>query len=163
MKLRCQICGEWIAVVDEKALAYPMRGSMFKSVDPHHGVEAPFPPSADWEFMKCPWGPHRPMIKDNEIATDQGVIVVWPKERDLTPGKKYKVDATIDKDGARATIKEVKSESIKDGTEDVRVRGVQQGVQDGKGAGRVSCEICGKEYDKEINLSRHKSMAHKGA
>lgn len=149
MKLRCQICGEWIAVVDEKALAYPMRGSMFKSVDPHHGVEAPFPPSADWEFMKCPWGPHRPMIKDNEIATDQGVIVVWPKERDLTPGKKYKVDATIDKDGARATIKEVKSEPTKE-------RAARKSKV-------FTCEVCGKEYDKEINLSRHKSMAHKGA
>jgi hypothetical protein len=76
MKLRCQICGEWIGAVDKKSLAYPMNGTMFTSVDPHHGFEPPFTPAQVWEDFRCPYGPHRPMIKDNEIQTDEGLILL---------------------------------------------------------------------------------------
>jgi hypothetical protein len=148
MKLRCQICFEWIATVS-KTLAYPMNGMMFTSVDPHHGFPAPFPDSATWEYMRCPYGNHRPMIKDDEIQTDEGLISAKIKREDFSTER---------------TVK--KREPIKKNTEDLHVRGVQQGIQDRKGKGRLPeasrCEICGKEFDKEINLSRHKRMAHKG-
>jgi hypothetical protein len=155
MKLRCQICFEWIAEVDKKTLAYPMNGTMFTSVDPHHGFPAPFPASATWEHMRCPYGSHRPFIKDDEIQTDEGLIAVKTVKRE-----DFSTERTVKK-----------REPIKKNTEDVHVRGVQQGIQDRKGKGRVpgkskaevfTCETCEKEFDKEINLSRHKRMAHKG-
>jgi hypothetical protein len=151
MKLRCQICFEFIATVDKVKLAYPMYGFMFTSVDPHHGMPDPFPPSAEWEHFKCPYGTHRPMISDNEIQTDEGLITVKQliKREDISTERTVKT-----------------RESVKKNTEDVPVRGVREGIQDGKGKGRMpeafACETCGKEFSKEINLKRHKVMAHKG-
>jgi hypothetical protein len=154
MKLRCQICFEWISEVDKKALAYPMNGTMFTSVDPHHGFEPPFTPAQVWDDFRCPYGPHRPMIKDDEIQTDEGLISAKIKREDFSTER---------------TVK--KREPIKKNTEDLHVRGVQQGIQDRKGKGRVpgkskaevfTCETCQKEFKEEINLSRHKRMAHKG-
>jgi hypothetical protein len=154
MKVKCEICFEFIAEVSRSFLSYPMTGAMFKSPDTHHGVEPPFLVQQTWEDFRCPYGNHRPFIKDDEIQTDEGLISVKIKREDLSTER---------------TVK--KREPIKKNTEDLHVRGVQQGIQDGKGKGRVpgkgktevfTCEICGKEFDKEINLSRHKRMAHKG-
>jgi hypothetical protein len=135
MKLRCQICFEWISEVDKKALAYPMNGTMFKSVDTHHGIAPPFTPALVWEDFRCPYGPHRPMIKDDEIQTDEGLISAKIKREDFSTERTVKKRGPI-KDGTGS-----KKESSKKG---------------------YACETCQKEFEKEINLSRHKRMAHKG-
>jgi hypothetical protein len=182
MRVRCQICFEWIAEVSRSFLSYPMTGAMFKSPDTHHGVEPPFPVSATWEHMRCPYGAHRPFIKDDEIQTDEGMItlpkdgsrLVYKVEREIltatAPPPLKMTKALNRKDfSTERTVK--KRELIKEDAEDVHVRGVRQGIQDSKGKGRVpgkgkaevfTCETCEKEFDKEINLNRHKRMAHKG-
>lgn len=70
----CQICSERIAVVDTERLSYPMIGAMFQSPDPAHGYPDPFAPSLDWEAMRCPYGPHRPFLRDDQILTPAGLI-----------------------------------------------------------------------------------------
>jgi hypothetical protein len=151
MKLRCQICFEWIGTVDNETLAYPMRGFMFKSVDPHHGYEPPFPAGAEWEDFRCTHGPHRPMIKDNEIQTDEGMISVThvPREAQGARGPL----ATV---GAAAVLKreDISTERTVKNREPIKI-----GTERKEG---YACETCQKEFQKEINLRRHKVMAHKG-
>ncbi len=68
----CQVCFEKIAIADTKELSVPIRGSMFKSKDPGHGHPDPFPPAVEWQFMKCPYGNHRPFYVDDVIPYDSG-------------------------------------------------------------------------------------------
>jgi hypothetical protein len=88
-----------------------------------------------WEDFRCPYGPHRPMIKDDEIQTDEGLISAKIKREDFSTERTVKKRGPI-KDGTGS-----KKESSKKG---------------------YACETCQKEFEKEINLSRHKRMAHKG-
>jgi hypothetical protein len=84
MKAICQICGELFAEVSIEgskagnaipSLRYPLTGAMFGSPDPYHGVPAPFDPSAEWQFMMCPYGRiHRPMVQDDLVRTEQGMV-----------------------------------------------------------------------------------------
>ena len=72
----CQVCGERVGKVDCN-LAYPINGSMFSSPDPDHGYPPPFEPGTDWESMLCSYGRiHRAMLKDNEILTDKGLLII---------------------------------------------------------------------------------------
>lgn len=77
-KCKCQICDEIYAVIDLEDIKYPINGSMFKSIDPAHGVPPPFYPGAEFEFMRCPFGQHRPMIMPNTILCDNGQILNVP-------------------------------------------------------------------------------------
>lgn len=180
MKARCQICGEWFAEVSTSFLSYPLTGAMFKSKDPFHDFPAPFPPHVTWEDFRCPYGNHRPLIKDDEIQTDQGLITLKKDgssahvplpgaapvfvDREIhifTEQTTVEMAETMDRKNwsTERTVK--KREPVKKSTKDVHVRSVREGIQDGKGKGRLRCESCGKEFDKEINLNRHKRMAHK--
>ncbi|MCE5336809.1 MAG: hypothetical protein LLG06_19705 [Desulfobacteraceae bacterium] len=77
LKVLCEVCGEHIANTEIERLSYPWTGAMFDSPDPAHGVPDPFAPALDWEFARCPWGrTHRPWALDNQILTDQGVVVL---------------------------------------------------------------------------------------
>jgi hypothetical protein len=69
----CEICFSKIAIADTDTLYLPLTGTMFSSPDPFHEVPAPFPPSANWEFMRCPMGNHRPFIRPDLIPFDVGV------------------------------------------------------------------------------------------
>lgn len=79
MKIVCQICLETIALADPKTLALPLMGSMFTSPDQFHGVPDPFPPSVDWEAMRCPWCRNRPFLAEDAVLTDEGLYRV-PKD-----------------------------------------------------------------------------------
>jgi hypothetical protein len=74
MNVICQICAETIGIVSREDLSFPMRGLMFKSPDPFHGFAPPFPPEAEWESMKCPYGPHGPFLDIDRILTDEGIV-----------------------------------------------------------------------------------------
>jgi len=69
----CQVCFEKIAVVDTDELTAPIRGWMFRSKDPAHGHPNPFHDEVEWQFMKCPYGNHRPFFVDYEVPIDSGV------------------------------------------------------------------------------------------
>jgi hypothetical protein len=77
-KCKCQICDEIYAEINIEEIKYPLNGSMFKSIDPEHGVPPPFYAGAEFEFMRCPFGQHRPMILPNTILLDNGQILNVP-------------------------------------------------------------------------------------
>lgn len=90
MRIQCEICKEWIAEADE--ITFPLRGDMFKSPDPFHGIEAPFHPDSEWEHMRCPYGAHRPFVSPDRVTTDQGIIEApeeVPVYRCKVCGKEY--------------------------------------------------------------------------
>lgn len=72
MKVRCEICQELIGVIDPLLIAYPYTGKDFQSVDPAHGVPPPFHASLDWEFMRCPYGNHRPWTLPDRLLLETG-------------------------------------------------------------------------------------------
>lgn len=77
LKVKCQICGEYIGVTSLEALAIPIMGHMFKSLDALHGVPDPWQPWEEWVDMRCPYGRiHRAMIVDNIVQTDKGMVRV---------------------------------------------------------------------------------------
>jgi len=78
-KCKCQICGELYAVIDLREIKYPINGSMFRSIDPEHGVPPPFYPGAEFEYMRCPFGQHRPMIMPNTIMVENNTILNVPE------------------------------------------------------------------------------------
>ena len=76
IKIRCEICQEIIALADTDTLRRPMMGNMFKSPDAWHGVSDPFPPSQEWEAMKCPYGlQHRPFTTEDHVMLDTGELM----------------------------------------------------------------------------------------
>ena len=75
--LICQLCNQPIAKVDPDKLSLPLMGSMFEPLDPDHGYPPPFPADADWQYMMCPYGPHRPFTNPNQVLTEEeGLITV---------------------------------------------------------------------------------------
>jgi hypothetical protein len=78
-KCKCQICDEIYAVIDLTEIKHPLNGSMFHSIAPTHGVPDPFYPEAEFEFMRCPFGQHRPMIMPNTILCENGMILNVPE------------------------------------------------------------------------------------
>jgi hypothetical protein len=67
LDIYCEICFERIATADTEGLSLPITGAMFGSPDQLHGVPAPFPAEVSWEFMRCPYGNHRPIIEEAKI------------------------------------------------------------------------------------------------
>lgn len=77
IKVICQICQEEIAIIKPEVLIrYPLSGSMFASIEPERGIPSPFQPDDTWELMKCPYGPHRPMVRPDQILTSEGILNV---------------------------------------------------------------------------------------
>lgn len=77
IKVICQICQEEIATLRPgAAIYYPLSGSMFASIEPERGIPSPFQPDDTWELMKCPYGPHRPMVRPDQILTSEGILHV---------------------------------------------------------------------------------------
>jgi hypothetical protein len=90
LKVICQICGEVVATTTLEALSFPIKGSMFQSPDPAHGVPSPWIASEEWEDMRCPYGRiHRAMVCHGIIRTDQGIVVV---PSDGTPAR---IDSSV--------------------------------------------------------------------
>ncbi len=79
-RVQCEICGETIAEIDRLTIHTPLRGHMFASPDPFHGVEPPFADDLDWEFMRCPHGPHRPFLADDP---DNHIILILENNEPL--------------------------------------------------------------------------------
>lgn len=82
----CELCGERIAQTTLESLSYPVKGSMFTSVDPVHGVPDPWQPYEQWvDELRCPYGRnHRFMTRDNKVLTDKGLVVI---PRDGAPSR----------------------------------------------------------------------------
>ncbi|MFA5322859.1 MAG: C2H2-type zinc finger protein [Smithella sp.] len=74
VQVKCQICDEIIATLDLTKVKLPITGEMFKSHDRAHGVPDPFYPGCEFEFMRCPYGGHRPMILPDKILTVFGLL-----------------------------------------------------------------------------------------
>ena len=93
MKVICQICQEEIAILT--AVSYPLIGSMFASIEPERGIPSPFQPDDTWELFKCPFGPHRPLVRPDQILTSEGILNV-PKNGDAPfySPKGHEIDRT---------------------------------------------------------------------
>lgn len=143
MKVQCEICFEWIAIIEKGFFSYPMTGAMFQSIDPHHGFPPPFPTSATWEDFRCPYGQHRPFIRQDSVLTDQGRVDL---ELDGSP-LKIKM-ATVVTDDIKTKLQEVVN-----GTKEESQKEAEEGY---------TCQECGKAFKKEMNLKKHVKMAHKG-
>lgn len=92
-KVVCQICQEEIAILT--AVSYPLSGSMFSSIEPERGIPSPFQPDDTWELFKCPFGPHRPLVRPDQILTSEGILNV-PKNGDAPfySPKGHEIDRT---------------------------------------------------------------------
>lgn len=78
LRVRCQICGMTIAIVDPSALHLPIRGGMFLSPDPAHGIPPPFHPEQIEHFF-CPYGKHLFQWNPDEIMTNEGIFSLREK------------------------------------------------------------------------------------
>lgn len=76
MKAKCEICNELIGSVEPDKLTLPLKGEMFGSPDLEHGYPRPFFAEATYEFMRCPFGPHRPILLPDRILTDEGYVKI---------------------------------------------------------------------------------------
>jgi hypothetical protein len=171
MRCKCDICFEWIAEVSRSFLSFPMTGAMFRSPDPHHGFPDPFPVSSHWDDMRCPYGNHRPFINPDSITTDEGVLILpVDGSRSMFLGESKEPLITKLGELIADDLKEIynteRKIKIKEVQDERKTTGeLRDGRQEGKKAkGREekhTCEVCKKEFEKEINLKRHARMAHK--
>jgi hypothetical protein len=116
-----------------------MTGDMFTSIDEFHGF--PRMIGNTWLELKCLYGAHGPMFVDNEILTDEGLIV-------------------LPLDGSKPNYEEKPNESDQGTAHTERKVTSKEGSKE-DGEKRYACEVCEKTFTKEINLTRHKAMAHK--
>ena len=155
MRMICQICDEFVGEVsiegvrDIAPLRYPFRGSMVGSPDPYHGFPAPFDPSLDWEFMRCPYGrTHRPFIQDDIVKTNKGMIRL-PKDGSLSYLDSISADE-IDRDSIPDRV--IQISEVEAG------RVVKQQRQTSEDFPFI-CLVCGKAFDKKMRLVGH-MMSH---
>ena len=183
-KAICQICGEVFAVVKPYTLSYPLDGGMFLSPDSAHGVAAPFFPGTPWEDFRCPYGrTHRPMVKDNEIWTDEGMLIIpkdgspsyIDKERSNEVGRESIIDRCTTVSDEEAEIlarKELdKGKMIDEQTngEDATApdakpveedKEVEEGEQANPAMTAYVCRFCGKTFKTQQALAAHIGKAH---
>lgn len=171
MKVICQICGEKIGDTHLRDLRYPMTGAMFTTMDPVHQVPPPFHWSLTWEDFRCPYGRmHRPMVVDNQVLTDEGIVVL-PRDGDqayIDPrastevGRESIADRVIrisDEDAERIARETIKQESGNGKAEEEQRK--QEDEQSVEGKAEIPCPVCGKGFENELNMKRHQRMAHK--
>ena len=85
-KVKCQMCDEIIGIINLKKIKYPLTGDMIKSPDAAHGFPDPFYPGCEFEFMRCPYGGHRPMILPNTVLLDiNRILNITPTGFSLSP------------------------------------------------------------------------------
>lgn len=178
LKVLCQVCGEHIANTTIEALSYPLKGSMFQSPDPAHGVPAPWQPAEEWEDMRCPYGRiHRAMVCHGIIQTDQGMVVV---PSDGTPAR---IDSSVRMEIDRDSIPDrtiimpedqaAKLARAELGIADEDDTGEPNGeTEERKGepeAGKsipgekkegYECPVCGKQLKTERGRDQHIKMTH---
>ena len=187
MKVICQICQEEIAILT--AVSYPLIGSMFASIEPERGIPSPFQPDDTWELFKCPFGPHRPLVRPDQILTSEGILNV-PKngqpaflsitkpeldrtdvfDRELQPPPamtEAQAEALV-----RAQMGEsTKVEVVENGKADTRQgqpedekpleSKEEESETDGKqDAGKFVCEQCSLTFKNKSGLTNHKRFKH---
>jgi len=168
------LCSEVYAIVNLETLRYPLTGAMFGSPDKFHGTPAPFDPSLDWEFFRCPHGRiHRPMVQDDIVLTDEGMVRI-PKDGG-TPFIDPTASGEVDRDSISDRVLQVSDEEAE---RQVRRRRIDEFCEAVKGTlplrteedGPVSttepfeafpCPTCGKEFDTERQLKGHIGGKHK--
>jgi hypothetical protein len=80
------MCDEIIGIINLKKIKYPLTGDMIKSPDAAHGFPDPFYPGCEFEFMRCPYGGHRPMILPNTVLLDiNRILNITPTGFSLSP------------------------------------------------------------------------------
>jgi len=196
MKAICQICGELFAEVSIErskggdvipSLRYPLTGAMFGSPDPYHGVPAPFEPSAEWQFMMCPYGRiHRPMVQDDLVRTEQGMVRL-PKDGSpafIDPAAGGEVDRSCLDDATVQVSDEEAERRVREGMGNAMEAGAaavagaaREGLEAGQPAaapeseGRkdpagcpapgFTCKTCGRSFKSAAALKGH-GKAHSG-
>jgi DNA-directed RNA polymerase subunit RPC12/RpoP len=78
--LVCEVCTFQIGFFDPETIELPLVGSMFESMDPKHEFPPPFPPTVDWEFMRCPYCRKRPFYQQDKVLTPEGIFDVAEKK-----------------------------------------------------------------------------------
>jgi len=171
VKVICQICAEEIGDTHLRDLRYPMSGAMFTTLDPVHGMPPPFDASLDWENFRCPYGRmHRPMVADNQVLTDEGIVVL-PRDggqayidprANTEVGRDSIADRMIqvsDEDAERIARETIKQESGNGKAEEEQRE--PEDDQPGEGKAETPCPECGKGFENELNMKRHQKMAHR--
>lgn len=178
-KAICQICGYEFAAVNLNTLSFPLDGRMFLSPDPTHGVPDPIPPGTPWVDFRCPIGrTHRPIIRDNRIWTDEGMVII---PRDGSPAYiDWDMQNDIDRDSiidrctlisdndaaklARQALDERKAiDEQADRKDDTTTdKKPQQGAKEGR-QDEMSwfCPICGKTFRTQQAGAAHIGKAHR--
>lgn len=93
----CEVCNTKIGLVDAEKLATPMRGDMFKSLDPAHGRPAPFHPEAGFRELFCPYCRRRAMYEPDQITTQHGKLKVYSYKQ------KEKIEAKLNEKKLKET------------------------------------------------------------
>jgi hypothetical protein len=179
-KCKCQICDEIYAVIDLEDIKYPLNGSMFKSPDPAHGVPDPFYPGAEFEYMHCPFGQHRPMIMPNTILCDNGKILNVPDRAvpfftPLGEERQYTLDRDqvlpvpmMSEEVAGRIARGLPAEEIKtDGETEIQQgqQTDQEPVEEKKEANSEPaanyCVACKREFNNKAGFRNHMRIKHK--
>ena len=179
-KVICQICDEVIALAQVDALSYPFNGSMFRTPDPAHDVPAPFHPSLEWADFRCPHGRnHRPIVKDDRIWTDEGMLVLprdgsFPYLTDepnvIDRDSIYDRVIMMPDDDAERLVREQMSKSKGDNdvqtdreneetTDEEPVEKPQKEIADLNNTSWI-CPACGKGFKTQQALAAHIGKAH---
>ena len=145
--LVCEICRMPIGKFNPKEVTLPIKGSMFKSIDPAHGFPPPFPDEVDWINARCPYGPRRP---------EQGIDGHRPffnfeehKDEILTPHGYYKIGS--DRIPREKTLSEIRQEQI----ERLWAEYKQKEENDNEKSSLPQCPICGKTFSHIKGLNAH--------
>jgi len=133
MKIRCEICTELLATIDPSSIKAPFSGRDFGSVDPVHGVPAPWASMLTWVDMKCPYGPHRPFLHPDRLLLENGEYL----ELNGRGGSPPSPPAT---DGGEA-------------------KGLPG--PDLAPPSSFNCQVCGKQCGSQIGLISHTQRKHK--
>lgn len=150
LKVVCQICSEVIAIIDTAYFTQPLRGDMFQSPDPHHGMDAPFAAGLDWVEMRCPYGrAHRPFVREDEILTTTGLLKV-PGVAPARPGETA-VPSISDEEAERQVRERLKAPAP------LIIGGDPPPPVEPLG---VECPMCGKVFDTLQRMNAHKGGAH---
>lgn len=158
--LVCEICRMPIGKFNPKDVKLPIKGSMFKSIDPAHGFPPPFPDEVDWIDARCPYGPRRP---------EQGIDGHRPffnfeehKDEILTPDGYYKIGS--DDIPREKTLSELRQEEINRRWAEYEEKLIQreentQKIEEWKNEefpeSLPQCPICGKEFSTVKGLNAH--------
>jgi hypothetical protein len=168
-KAKCQICGEIYALIDIREIKTPIDGSMFHSIDPDRGYDPPFFPDFEWPDMRCPYGPHQPMIlPDRIMIEDLGMLNVpvegMPYFTSVGPERDY----IYDRDYIPVAPGLPREEKVTDGKADTQQgqAEVQQSVEGEAKEVNSECPVnyccaCDKQFKNKAGFRNHMRIKHK--